>query len=242
MLPNEGADAWTALLAHAMHLAKASRAWGGSAEGERMRESVAPLVQLQAVAIAMRQLGGLAPSSRAYARDQADVLLQRACESLRATWHGDPMPGPVLQAMSDARQAIANALYAGLRCLRWPGPGAFVVPSWAAGTDAVRGTLALMEAGTIAFAGEIVAWWSDREAPSCLDCVDEPLDAPVQVYRRFDAGGRFESAATVPLHESLPAGMPMLVPICVAGEAVGGFMRDPETWLAMQRAAGISDR
>lgn len=237
----DGADAWTALLAHAMQLAKAARAWSGSAQGERMRESVAPIVQLQAVSIAMGQLGGMASSHRSYARDQADVLLQRACESLREIWRGEPMPDAVLQAMSDARHSIANALYAGLRCLRWPGPGTLVVPAWPAGTDEAQGTLALMEAGTIALEGEIVAWWSEREAPVCAVCAAEPLDAPVQVYRRFDAAGRFESAATVPLHESLPAGMPMLVPICVAGERVGGLMRDAQTWLAMQRAAGVPE-
>ena len=242
MLSSEGADAWTALLAHAMHLAKASRAWGGSEHGERMRDSVSPLVQLHAVAIAMGQLEGLAPAHRAYARDQADMLLRRACESLRATWSGEPMPDPVLQAMSDARQAIANALYAGLRCLRWPGPGSMVVPAWPASASEVRGSLALMEAGTIALAGEVVAWWCDREALACEGCVSEPLDAPVQVYRRFDDAGRFASATTVPLHESLPSGMPTLVPICVAGEPVGGFMRDAQTWLAMQRAAGIPER
>jgi len=242
MPSTDRADAWTALLAHAMQLAKASRAWAGSAEGERMRGSVAGLVQLHAVTIAMGQLGEVAPHHRSYARDQADVLLQRACESLREAWRGEPMPAVVLQAMSDARHAIANALYAGLRCLRWPGPGSLVVPGWRVGTDEVRGTLALMEAGTIAQAGEIVAWWCDREAPGCPGCVDEPLDAPVQVYRRFDAEGRFERCETVPLHESLPAGMPMLVPICVAGEPVGGFLRDPGTWLAMQRAAGVPER
>ena len=239
MSRTDGADAWTALLAHAMHLAKAARAWGGSEQGVRMRESVAPLVQLQAVAIAMRQLGDLAPAHRAYARDQADVLLQRACESLRATWRGEPMRDAVLQAMSDARQSIANAMYAGLRCLRWPGPGSLVVPAWPASVGQVRGSLALMEPGTIALAGEVIAWWCDREPLACDGCVHEALDAPVQVYRRFDGNGRFESADTVPLHESLPSGMPTLVPICVAGEPVGGFMRDPQTWLAMQRAAGI---
>jgi hypothetical protein len=239
MSAHAAADAWTALLVHAMHLAKASRAWGGSEHGERMRESVSPLVQLHAVTIAMGQLEGLAPPHRAYARDQADVLLRRACESLRATWSGEPMPDPVLQAMSDSRQAIANALYAGLRCLRWPGLGSLVVPAWPASASEVRGSLALMEAGTIALAGEVVAWWCDREPLACDGCVTEPLDAPVQVYRRFDAAGRFERAVTIPLHEELPAGMPMLVPLCVAGEPVGVFMRDPAAWLAVQRAAGI---
>lgn len=234
----DGADAWTALLAHAMQLAKAARAWHGE-DGDRLRESVAPLVQLQAVAIAMEQLGRLAVAHRAFARDQADVLLQRSCERLREVWHGEPMPDGVLQAMSDARRAFANALYAGLRCLRWIGSRPLVVPDWPAAATNVHGTLALMEPGTIALPGEVVGWWADREALVCEGCVEEPLDAPVQVYRRFGDGGTYEGSATVPLHESLPAGMPMLVPICLAGEPVGGFTRDPGVWLEMQCAAGI---
>jgi hypothetical protein len=242
MSASAGADAWTALLAHATQLASAARAWGEGADGARLRASVAPLVQLQAVTLAMSQIDRLAPDHRAYARDQAELLQRAACASLRTAWGGEPMPDTVLQAMADARQSIANALYAGLRCLRWNGPGSLVVPAWPSSAAEVRGTLALMEAGTIALAGEVVAWWAGREPLACVGCAEQPLEAPVQVYRRFDASGRYESSATVPLHEGLPAGMPMLVPICVGDEAVGACVRHADDWLAMQRAAGVPER
>jgi hypothetical protein len=151
------------------------------------------------------------------------------------------MPEALLAAMSEARQAIASAMYAGLQALRWPGPGSLLVPAWPEAVRAHDGTLALMEPGTIALEGEIVGWWAEREAPVCAGCERVPLSAPVQIYRRFDVLGRFEGAVTIPLHEALPAGMPMLVPLCVAGEPVGAFVRDPAAWLAMQRAAGIPE-
>ncbi len=239
MSDHAAADAWTALLAHATQLAKAARAWPAGEAGQRMRESVVPWVQLQAATIAMARLADMPRAHRAYARDQADLLVARACESLRQAWGTEPMPEPLLAAMRDARQAVSNALYAGLHALRWPGPGSMVVPAWPETVATPAGTLALMEPGTIALAGEIVGWWSEREDLGCAGCERVPLDAPVQVYRRFDAAGRFEGAVTIPLHEELPAGMPMLVPLCVAGEPVGAFTRDPAAWLAMQRAAGI---
>lgn len=239
MSASESADAWTALLAHATQLAQAARAWPEDGAGGRMRASVAPLVQLQAVTIAMDRLEEIARGRRAYARDQADLLVGRACETLRRTWHGEPMPESFLEAMSQARRAISDALYAGLRGLRWPGPGAMVVPDWCGGAQAPGGTLALMEPGTIALEGEIVGWWSDREDLDCPGCECLPLSAPVQIYRRFGPDGRFEGSATVPLHEELPAGMPMLVPLLLAGEPVGSFSREPAAWLALQRAAGI---
>jgi hypothetical protein len=235
----EPADAWMALLAHAMQVAQASGGWPGGDGGRRMRESVVPLVQLRAVCIGMSQLQGLDPGHRAYARDQADLLVSRASESLRKSWADEPMPEAMLDAMTEARQSVANALYAGLRCLRWPGPGSLQVPAWPESVREVRGTLALMEPGSVALPGEVIGWWTEREDPACAGCAVEALEAPVQVYRRFDARGRYEDSVTVPLHEALPSGMPMLVPLCVAGERIGGFLRDPEAWAAMQRAAGL---
>jgi len=67
----------------------------------------------------------------------------------------------------------------------------------------------------------------------------EPMSAPVQVYRRFDESGRYAGSAEVPLHEPLPAGMPMLVPLFVAGQSVGALQRDAQAWMAMQIAAGV---
>ena len=235
----ETADAWTALLAHAMRLAQASAGWSQGDAGRRMRDSVVPLVQLRAVCIGMAQLQELDSRHRAYARDQADLLVARASESLRKAWAGEPMPEAMLESMTEARQSVASALYAGLRCLRWPGPASLLVPAWPDSVHDVRGTLALMEPGSVALPGEVVGWWTEREDLPCAGCMIEPLQAPVQVYRRFDAQGRHEDSATVPLHEALPSGMPMLVPLCLAGERIGSFSRDPAAWRAMQRAAGV---
>ncbi|NBV65117.1 MAG: hypothetical protein EBR71_11785 [Planctomycetes bacterium] len=232
-------DAWTALLAQAGQLAAASRAWPRDAEGDRMRASVTPLVQLQAVRIAMEQLDRLPAASRAYARDQAEVLVQRSCEALRHAWHGEPMPAWMLDIMAASRDSIAASLYAGLRGLRWNGAQPMVVPAWRQDVTAALGTLAVMEPGTIALPGECIAWWTERTDLSCEGCEVQPMQAPVQVYRRFDESGRYAGSAEVPLHEPLPAGMPMLVPLFVAGQPVGALQRDAQAWLAMQVAAGV---
>jgi hypothetical protein len=232
-------DAWTALLAQASQLAAASRAWPRDAEGDRLRASVTPLVQLQAVGIAMGQLDRLPVTSRAYARDQAEVLVQRSCEALRHAWHGEPMPTWMLDLMASARESITVSLYAGLRGLRWNGAQPMVVPAWKQDLTAALGTVAVMEPGTIALPGECIAWWTERGDLSCAGCQVEPMSAPVQVYRRFDESGRYAGGAEVPLHEPLPAGMPMLVPLFLAGQPVGVLEREAQAWLAMQIAAGV---
>lgn len=235
-------DAWTSLLAQATHVAAASRAWPRDAEGDRLRASVTPLVQLQAVCIAMGQLDRVPAASRAYARDQAEVLVQRSCETLRQAWRGEPMPTWMLDVMAAARESIAASLYAGLRALRWVGARPLVVPAWTQDLTAARGTLAVMEPGTIALPGECIAWWAEREDLTCAGCEVQAMAAPVQVYRRFDEAGRYAGSAEVPLHDPLPAGMPMLVPLFVAGQPVGALQRDAQAWLAMQVAAGVPQR
>jgi hypothetical protein len=241
MKPDYAGDAWMVLLAQATQLAAAAQAWPDGAEGDRLRESVPDLVQLQAVRIAMEQLDRIPADRRAYARDHAEWLVRRASERLGERWRGEPMPEPMLEAMTAARGSIARSLYAGLRCLRWPGPGPLLVPRWLGELDGMVGTLAVMEPGTIALEGEVVAWWTEHPPLQCPGCREEPLPEPVQVYRRFDASGRYRDSATVPLRDELPAGMPMLLPLCVAGQRVGSLQRDPVAWLAMQRAAGVPD-
>ena len=149
------------------------------------------------------------------------------------------MPEAMLEAMTLARAAIERSLYAGLRGLRWLGPGPLVVARWLAELDGMVGTMAVMEPGTIALEGEIIGWWTEHPPLAAPGCREEPMDQPVQVYRRFDPAGRYMDSITVPLHEELPAGMPMLVPLCVQGQRVGSLQRDAAAWLGMQRAAGV---
>jgi len=239
MTPDAAGDAWMVLLAQATQMAVASQGWPEGSDGDRLRESVPDLVQLQAVRIAMEQLDRIPADRRAYARDHAEWLVRLASKRLDERWRGEPMPEAMLDAMKTARDSIMRSLYAGLRALRWPGPGPWVVPRWLDELDGMVGTLAVMEAGTIALEGEVVAWWTEHPPLHCPGCREEPLAEPVQVYRRFDESGRYRNSVTVPLHEPLPAGMPMLVPLCLAGRSVGTLGRDPVRWLAMQRAAGI---
>jgi hypothetical protein len=233
------ADAWTVLIAQAMRMAAVARTLPMDAAGDRVRHGVPWLVQLMAVELAMDRLAELEPSARPYARDQAELLLQQACERLRERWHAEPMPVFMLEAMERSRAALARSLYAGLSGLRWNGERPMVIPAW---TEVVRepgGTLAVMEPGTVALPGECVAWWTEREPLACRGCVQASLSAPVQVYRVFDPDGRFLQGREIPLHEPLIAGMPMLVPLWLDGKPVGSLQREPVAWLAMQRRAGV---
>lgn len=239
MTPDAAGDAWLVLLAQATQLAAAAQAWPADAVGETLRESIPDLLQLQAVCIAMQQLGRIPPDRRAYARDHAEWLVKSASERLVERWRGEPMPEAMLESMTAARSSIAQSLYAGLSGLRWPGPGPLIVPRWLDELDGMVGTMAVMEPGTIALPGEVIAWWTEHPPLAAPGCREEPLHHPVQVYRRFDASGRYLDSVTVPLHEELPAGMPMLVPLCVQGQRVGALQRDPTAWLALQRAAGV---
>ena len=103
-----------------------------------------------------------------------------------------------------------------------------------------RGTLAVMQPGTIAMPGEPVAWWCGRPAPH----IDEaaPLERrtatePLQVYRELDGRGRFVADRIASIEDDLTAGLPLLTPILLDGVRIGRFLQPRDTWLAMQRAA-----
>ena len=66
---------WTALLTRWIDFARASVAIPESSEGPRWRESVAPVVNLQAVTFALADLDELAEVDRPFALDRAAVLM-----------------------------------------------------------------------------------------------------------------------------------------------------------------------
>ena len=228
--------AWTALLARWTELAAASRAWPGG-EGARWRASVPAAITLQAVTHALRELESLPAGEWPVARDMAEVQVTRALESLREIWPEAPLP-EALQALVDAAgAALRRSLYAGLEEYVWEGPGTWVVPPFEPGPPA--GTLAAMAPGTIVYPGEPVAWWTGRPAPEIPACRRAAGAEPRQVYRLFDERGRWIGRATVPVEEHPPAGMPLLIPLSLQGEAIGRFLHPPGSWESVQRAAGI---
>ena len=102
---------WTGLLAQWMDFARASVALPPGAEGDRWRDSIAPIITLQAVTFALAELGRLSAEARPLARDKAEVLI-RDSESQLATIWKDTMTETVREICTDARTALRASLSA----------------------------------------------------------------------------------------------------------------------------------
>lgn len=230
--------AWTALLARWVEFAQAAKALPAEGEGARWRAAVPQVITLQAVAMALGEMARVPPEERALARDRAELLISGAVGALDRLWRGEPMPEPLLELAAQARAALEASAYPGLMALVCEGPGELVVPEY--GWSQPGGTLLAMAPGTVALAGEVVALWSERPAPEIPGCRREPAARLRQLYRTFDDAGRWTGSFERPLEEELAAGMPMLLPFWLQGEAVAHPLHPAPQWLAMQRAAGIS--
>lgn len=239
---------WTMLLAEGLELARASTALPRTAEGDAWRRSVAPLVECEAVRLALADLGRLATEERPLARDLAAVTLRRAAKALDDAWRGREMPEELLAALESADRAVARSVYAGLRLLRAkPASPPFWMPAWPAAErwlEAVverRGTFAAMAAGTLVLPNSPVAWWTGAEDPPvpaelAVSCVIERDSPPLQVYRELDGSGRFVGDLVTDL-DALPPGLPLLVPRALDGERLGDPPYQSERWRSMQEAA-----
>ncbi|MCE9620302.1 MAG: hypothetical protein K8R92_10400 [Planctomycetes bacterium] len=231
---------WPALLARWIEFAQAAKAWPAGLEVQRLRESVASVIALQAVTHALGELDRVAPSARAFARDSAEVAIEEAVKRLESAWKGAVLPAEIAALVQEARQALRASLYAQLRGWIWEGPGAMKLPSWP-DFDAV-GTLAAMEPGSIVLPGEVVAWWTERDAPPCAGCRETNLDHPVQLYRMFSKAGSYLRSEMLPLSQESRGGLPMLVPLFLQGHEIGKFLRNPQEWHELQVAAGVAEK
>ena len=99
---------WTALLGKWIDFAKASVALPDDAEGRNWRESVVPIINLQAVTFALAEIGDLLPEDRPVALDRAEVMIDENRGQLETTW-GDGLPGSLSEIMSDAGHALVVA-------------------------------------------------------------------------------------------------------------------------------------
>jgi len=230
---------WSALLGHWMALVKAGEGLRRAAETDpdaaRWRASIPEVVTLQAITFALGDLARLPEADRPLARDRADLGVVAAASALDAVWRGVEMPESVLEIAADARRAVEQAVYAGLRWIIFGGSARTRMPvlDWNADPDAERGTLAVMLPGTIVLPGEPVAWWTERSRPPALAGADwEVVEGPpVQVYRELDEQGRVVGDLVAPL-DDLPAGLPLLAPISLDGQPIGRPTVDSEAWAA----------
>ena len=100
---------WAALLSYWMEFAKASVALPNDAEGRRWKDSIAPIIALQAVTFAVSTVHELPRKERGLGMDRAEILIRENTRRLNAIWRGIPMSTTLLELMDDAQKALRTA-------------------------------------------------------------------------------------------------------------------------------------
>ena len=252
--PKEGSDlptavvTWTTLLARWTALVKAGEglvlAAPDDADAQRWRASIPEVVTLQSITFALGDLASLATVDRSIARDRADLAVTESSGRLDEAWRGLEMPPALLEVAADARQAVQLAVYAGLQWLVNVGDTPWRMPEIDLADREPIGTLALMQPGTLALPGSPVAWWTECELPTELQAqigeqgggLRPRSGPPIQVYRELDERGRVLRDVVDTL-DTLPVGLPLLVPICLDGEPIGRFTVEATPWAAANDAS-----
>ncbi len=100
---------WTALLGQWMDFARASVAFPDDEEGQRCKDSVVPIINLQAVTFALANLYELPASERSLGLDRAEILIDKNVADLDAVWRSVPMSAMLLELILDSRKALQIA-------------------------------------------------------------------------------------------------------------------------------------
>jgi hypothetical protein len=197
-----------------MDLAKASRVFEG--RGLEPGTAVA-IITFEAIAMAMPHVNRLPIEERAFALDQATVLLDARRADLEAAF--DEVPAFIESADDAAVTAITEARRCFAWTIVWEGPGTLCMPAVdqvpSRASDA--GMVAMMLPGTLALPGEPVAWWLGRDEPmlarGVAGCRAMPLDEAVQVWRVFDQAGAATADVVRCADDDGPdGGVPLIVP------------------------------
>ncbi|MEO0512164.1 MAG: hypothetical protein AAF108_04625 [Planctomycetota bacterium] len=232
---------WSALLGKWTEFAQASLALPETAEGQRWKDAVTPIITLQACAQALAEVDGLDADERAYGLDKAEILIRQNARSLHTIWQGEPLPAEVSELIDDARRARSAASGKGVE---WrvaserlvaphPGDAAGVLASLAFAGDLLLPTpgVPLFEGSPCAFLrGRLGELPTDEQAGvveaflgSCDGEPGEPavIGAARQVYRQFDfaRGGPVRDLVRL-MDRDLPPGQPLLMPVIEGGEAL----------------------
>ncbi|RPG19245.1 MAG: hypothetical protein CBB69_005525 [Phycisphaera sp. TMED9] len=233
---------WTTLLGHWTDLVKAGeglrRAAESNADASRWRDSIPEVIRLQAITFALGDLDRLEVPDRGLARDRAGLGIEAAHEVLERIWTGQPFPESLAEIARDAADAINLAVYAGLRWIRWIGSEHLEMPLVDLATQGAQGTFACAQPGTILQSGSPVAWWAERDRPPELEGAGFEIVSgpPVQIYRRLESDGH-RIRDLVASISSVRDGLPLLVPVCLAGESIGRFTVEAPSWLETNRSA-----
>jgi len=233
---------WAVLLARWTDFARSAVALPKDGEGGRVRESVAPMIGLQAIVFALGEVHRLPASERSLGLDRAEVLIARHVRELHDAWRGHAMPRELQILISDARGALAAARAFGTEWivlderLVAPDPIPLAQRLIDAGFD---GVVLAAAPGTVLFRGAPLLFATPHldQEPSgpFAGCAARDAAGPRQVYRQADDAGRPLRDLLLPMDETLPAGRPLLLPVIEEGRLVAEF--DPaqaDAWRAEQ--------
>jgi hypothetical protein len=221
---------WAALLGRWLEVARAAVAFPDDEEGQRWRESVPAIINLQAVTMALGELTDLERQERELGVDKAELLIRESCGELNRHWRGLVFPGNLNELTDDAFEALerAAALADVLVC-----EAEAMAPAWgealaALGEAGFGGTLYVAREGARLAAGAPLAWAQRGDLAPLLEVVKRALlgasvltGRACQVYRQADDAGQPAEDVAVALESPPIAGLPLLVLAIERGERVG---------------------
>ncbi|MEX2214992.1 MAG: hypothetical protein WD768_12735 [Phycisphaeraceae bacterium] len=97
---------WAVLLGRWLDFARSAIALPTDGDGQRMRESVADVIMLQAVWFALKNLGDLDAAEKALGIDRAEVLVEKHASALKERWQ-DRMPESMKELIADAVEQLS---------------------------------------------------------------------------------------------------------------------------------------
>ncbi len=100
---------WAVLLSRWVEFAQSSVALPSTGSWGVLRESVADVIMLQALCMALRELGDLPDAERALGLDRAAVLIDKHTRAIQArNWPGG-LPDALQELIGDAHETLAQA-------------------------------------------------------------------------------------------------------------------------------------
>ncbi len=246
---------WATLLGKWTEFAQAAVALPTDGDGGRWRDSVAPIITLQAITHALGELDELDPGERPLALDRAEIACRESVARLNELWRGESLPTELGELVTDSRIAFELAANAGVEWLvdserlQAPHPADLCEKLGALG---FAGDLFLPAPGVPLFKGSVAAFargpggspTTESETKAIESFLTrrggkvsppERIGVPRQVYRQLDfATGSITRDLVIPMNEDLPPGQPLLVlamergqACSVAPEAKGGARIEP---------------
>lgn len=97
---------WPVLLGRWVTFAKSAVALPTDASGQRLRDAVPDIINLQAVWFSLEHLDDLDADQRSLGLDKAQLLIDKHAGALRSAWADEPMPAELVELIADAKTAL----------------------------------------------------------------------------------------------------------------------------------------